>query len=57
MIVADLDHDGDLDVVANGWRQNTLEWFENYGNQSFSFTPRVIADAIMRVMSINAVDF
>jgi len=32
----DLDGDGDLDIVALSFSQNTIVWFENYGNGNFS---------------------
>ena len=40
---ADLDNDGDMDVVAADFTNNKLIWFENDGNETPSWTERTIA--------------
>jgi len=41
VVAADLDQDGDLDVVSASYGDNTIAWYENGGNGS-SWTERVI---------------
>ena len=33
--VADVDRDGDLDVLSASWNDSKINWYENDGNQSF----------------------
>jgi hypothetical protein len=39
---ADLDGDGDPDIVAGGWYDDRLLWFENHGGAPPVFTERVL---------------
>jgi hypothetical protein len=57
---ADLDADGDLDVVAGGWNLGQLHWFENVDGQgAFSVRHIVVDDGNVggRVPSLDATDF
>ena len=38
--VADMDSDGDLDIVASSIRDDSIRWFENNGNINLHFLPR-----------------
>ena len=41
--VADIDNDGDLDIVASSGNDNTIAWYENDGNVDPSWTVSDIA--------------
>ena len=51
---ADLDGDGDLDVLSASRGDNTIAWYENDGNQNF--TRRVIDGFFMGARSVTAAD-
>ena len=36
VLAADLDGDGDTDVLSSSWRDNLVAWYENDGAQHFS---------------------
>jgi len=40
---ADLDGDGDADVIAGGWNDSTIAWYESDGTATPHFTEHVIA--------------
>jgi hypothetical protein len=51
---ADLDHDGDLDVLSGAWHGNEIAWYENDGNAVF--TEHAITTALDLVNSVVAAD-
>ena len=53
--MADIDDDGDLDVVFASEQQNKIGWFENVGRGS-SFTEHVIATDMLHAKSVWAED-
>jgi hypothetical protein len=53
-MAADMDGDGDLDVVGSGRLDNRLMWYENNGDQDF--TPHVITDSARWAMAIVVID-
>ena len=55
VVVADVDDDGDLDVVFASEQQNKIGWFENGGRGS-AFTERVIATDMLHAKSVWAED-
>ncbi len=55
VFVADIDHDGDFDVVFASEQQNKIGWFENTGRGS-SFTEHVIATDMLHAKSVWAED-
>ncbi|MBN1485374.1 MAG: VCBS repeat-containing protein [Chloroflexia bacterium] len=52
---ADLDRDGDLDILASSWNEATVAWWENAGGGTFA-TMHVIDDAFGNVSSAHAAD-
>ncbi len=57
VIAADLDGDGDADVVAGGFSAAGIGWFENDGAPDPAFTARTIATTNGITFSIHAADF
>ena len=53
---ADLDGDGDLDVLSASTANNRIAWYENDGNPFPSFTARVITNAAPKATSVVAAD-
>ncbi len=51
---ADLDKDGDLDLLAASKDGNRVSWYENDGNENF--LENVISDTISRPQEVRAVD-
>ena len=50
--VADMDSDGDMDIVASSIHDDTIRWFENDGNVNPSFTAATIdtnADSVREI--------
>ncbi|MEZ6124282.1 MAG: VCBS repeat-containing protein [Planctomycetaceae bacterium] len=54
MFAADVDGDGDLDILSASSRDDTIAWYENDGNQVF--TKRVISTAADGANSVFAAD-
>ncbi len=52
---ADLDGDGDLDVLATAFRDQEIAWWENDG-QAFIWTKRIIRDQFPRIWQADAGD-
>ena len=53
---ADLDQDGDIDILAASRDDNTVGWFRNNGNGTFSNRIAITTDAFV-AMSVYAADF
>ena len=50
--VADMDSDGDMDIVASSIHDDTIRWYENDGNVNPSFTAAIIdtnADSVREI--------
>ncbi|MEZ6124281.1 MAG: VCBS repeat-containing protein [Planctomycetaceae bacterium] len=54
VFAADVDGDGDLDILSASSRDDTIAWYENDGNQVF--TKRVISTAADGAYSVFAAD-
>nr|WP_257469951.1 FG-GAP-like repeat-containing protein [Prochlorococcus marinus] len=54
--VADIDRDGDMDIIASSMNDDTIRWFENNGNENPSFTSAVIATTADGARGITVVD-
>ncbi len=52
--IADLDHDGDMDVIAGSWALSDLAWYINDGNQNF--TKYLINENYTGIISPLAID-
>lgn len=55
-MAADLDWDGDLDVVVASARSHYVAWFENNGTGSFEAPMRVIGDEVYLARALFAAD-
>lgn len=53
---ADLDHDGDIDVLSASELDDTIAWYVNNGKFPLTFDKRVISDNANRAQSVYAVD-
>ncbi len=54
VFAADIDRDGDTDVLSASYYDNKIAWYENIGNESF--TARTISTAAMGATSVFAAD-
>ena len=54
--VADMDSDGDMDIVASSIHDDTIRWFENNGNINPTFTVATIATNADHVREITVAD-
>ena len=54
--VADMDGDGDLDVLSTHASSDRVVWHENSGTASPTFTSHIITNALNRPYSVHAVD-
>ncbi|MGB1846377.1 MAG: FG-GAP repeat domain-containing protein, partial [Candidatus Poseidoniaceae archaeon] len=54
--VADIDNDGDLDIVATSGRDGTVAWYENDGASSPSFTENNITTSFSGAKNADLVD-
>jgi len=55
VFVADMDNDGDMDIIGSGWDNNRIAWYENNGAGSFS-KGESITNSADQVRSIVAAD-
>ena len=54
--VADMDSDGDLDIVSASWQDDTIAWYENDGNANPSFTKHVVATSADGAYDVHVAD-
>lgn len=57
VFAADMDGDGDIDVLSASTLDSTLRWYENKGGLSPSFTMHVVAGGLTGVRAVFAIDF
>jgi hypothetical protein len=53
---ADIDRDGDLDVLSASWQDNTIAWYENDGVSPPAWTEHVITTSATLARSVYAAD-
>ncbi len=53
---ADIDGDGDMDIISASYNDDTIAWYENDGNADPSFTATDIATSADRAISVYAAD-
>jgi hypothetical protein len=56
VFAADLDNDGDMDLVSSSQDDNTIAWYENNGAETPTFTPSTIAVSATGAWSVYAAD-
>ena len=54
---ADIDNDGDIDVLAASFEDDKIAWYENNGAADPSFTANTIATSINGAIGVYAADF
>ena len=52
--MADIDNDGDIDVVGASYYDSSLRWFENDGTGEF--TPHLISSAVNEGQGVTVAD-
>ena len=53
---ADIDEDGDTDLVAGAFRDDDVKWYENQINEGIAWEPRTITTALDGVYTVQPVD-
>ena len=53
---ADIDNDGDMDVLSASFNDNKIAWYENNGATDPSFTPQTITTSASGAISVYAAD-
>ncbi|MGB2169213.1 MAG: FG-GAP repeat domain-containing protein, partial [Poseidonia sp.] len=56
LFVADMDGDGDLDIVSASYLDDTIAWYENDGAANPSWTENVVATSADKPMSVHVAD-
>jgi len=56
LVVADMDRDGDLDVVASGEDDNEVAWWENANGQATSWTKHSIVTNLIQAGAVEVYD-
>ena len=56
VFVADMDGDGDMDIVSASYNDNTIAWYENNGNANPTWTATDIATSAAGALSVYAAD-
>ena len=56
VFAADLDNDGDMDLVSSSQEDHTIAWYENNGAETPTFTPITIAVSATGAWSVYAAD-
>ena len=56
VFVADIDSDGDLDIVSASHDDDTIAWYENDGNSDPSFTKNVISTSADGARGVHIAD-
>ena len=52
--IADIENDGDMDIVSEAWGSNKIHWWENDGNQAF--TMQLICDTLVNPSGLCVAD-
>lgn len=53
---ADLDGDGDMDILSSSWRDNRIAWYENLDGFGAFGKPKIISDTAINASSVYAGD-
>jgi hypothetical protein len=56
LYVADVDGDGDTDVLSTSFGDDTIAWFQNVGSNSLVFVEHIISESVDDPSGIHAVD-
>lgn len=54
--IADVDHDGDLDLFSVAWHSRQIAWWRNEGGEPIAWTEQVIAESFVGAHWVDAAD-
>ena len=57
VIAADIDNDGDIDVLSSGWNYDTIAWYENLDGQGTFGSVQYVTQSLDFTQSLSTADF
>ena len=56
MYTADVDGDGDIDIVSGSWSDDTIAWHENDGTGNFTAGEHILSGVVDKIRGVLAID-